>query len=216
MSSNANDVANVDSRSSLLWTCIFKDRKWLELAEKIAETDACTPLLIGNDLSQTDAPGQYFILLSGDYSGDLTYEKKTLFGSLREDREYDEERQEVRFKSGLAVNISQVISGTDEPRLPIMELFSGRTDFQLEYLFLNEATPTIHTLSPCNIIGINGPIKKICDIQYGCVLHIPYKEGTTQWIMIEKDAIKKVVVDKRGPEVDMRDQCELIMSLQVE
>lgn len=224
MFSMSSDVANFDSRCSLLWTCIFKDRKWLELADKIDTTDidgyhpSCTPLLIGNDLSRTDTieKDQYFILLSGDYSGDLRYHKTRFFASLRDDHEYHEERQEIEFKSGLTVNISEVMSGADEPRLPFRKLFPRRKDFRLEYLFLNEAAPRIRTLSPSNTISINGPSKMRCDVRYGCVLHVPYKGGMTQWMMIDKGAIKALVVDKRGPEVDIRDNCELVMSLQVE
>lgn len=223
-----SDVTNFDFRSSSLWACIFKDRKWLELAKKIDTTDidgyhpSCTPLLIGKDLSgfRTDVSNKspYFILLSGDYSGDLRYgdEGTTFFASLRDDHEYDEEKQEVRFKSGLIVNVSEVISGTGEPRLPMQELFPRKKNRRLEYLFLNEANPIIWTLSPSNIIGIKGPNKTRSDVHYGCVLHIPYKVGVTQWLMIDKGAIKAPVVDRRGPGVDMRDNCELIMSMQIE
>jgi hypothetical protein len=225
MASTPSDVASFDYRSSSLWTRIFKDRKWLELADKIDTTDidgyhpSCTPLLIGNDLSRTDTfdKGQYFILLSGDYSGDLRYHNTRFFASLRDDHEYDGGKKEVSFKSGLTVNVSEVISGTDEPRLPMQELFPRGKDFRLEYLFLNEAAPMIRTLSPSTIIGINGPSKTRCDVRYGCVLHVPYKGGITQWLLIDKGAIKAPVVDKRSPDMrDMRDNCELIMSMQVE
>lgn len=219
-----SSTPSCDSRSSSLWTCIFKDRKWLELADKIETTDidgyhpSCTPLLIGNNLSgsRTANKGQYFILLSGDYSGDLRYEDTAFFASLHDDHEYHEKKHEIKFKSGLTVNVSEVMSGTDEPRLPMQELFPRGKDFRLEYLFLNEAAPMIRTLSPSNIIGINGPSKTRYDVRYGCVLHVPYKGGITQWLMIDKGVIKETVVYKRELEVDMRDKCKLIMSMQVE
>jgi hypothetical protein len=220
------DVANFEYTSPLLWRCMFKNNSWLRHAKEIDTTveicgqphrQYCTPLLIGNNLSSFRTGGSneglYFILLGGDYSGDLTHDTKTFFASLHDDHQYNAKKQEIKFKSGLTVNVSEVMSGTEEPRLPMRKLFPRRKDFRLEYLFLNEASPMIRTLAPPNIIGINGPSKKRRDVRYGCVLHLSYARGIIQCIILDKGTIKELIVDERGPGVDMRDGLKLIKSM---
>ncbi|CRG92941.1 hypothetical protein PISL3812_10032 [Talaromyces islandicus] len=220
------DVANFDNTSSLLWTCMFKNDSWLRHAATFDTTvevcdhrhrQYCTPLLMGNNLSgfRPGRPnvGLYFILLAGDYSGDLRYDTEIFFTSLHDDHQYNKKKQEIKFKSGLTVNVSEVMSGTDEPRLPVQKLFPRRKDFRLEYIFLNEASPMIRTLTPPGIIGINGPSTKRRDVRYGCVLHLSYQGGIMQFLIKDKGTIKNLIVDKRGPGVDMRDHLKLIMSI---
>ncbi|KUL81739.1 hypothetical protein ZTR_09829 [Talaromyces verruculosus] len=215
-----SDVANFDNTSPLLWRCMFKDDSWLRHAKKFDTAGGhCTPLLIGNNLSGFRPGGSnkglYFILLAGDYSGDLRYDKEIFFASLHDDYQYNDKKLELKFKSGLTVNVSEVISGTEIPRLPVRKLFPRRKDFRLEYLFLHEASPMIRTLSPPNIIGINGPGTKRRDVRYGCVLHLSYQGGIIQFLILDKGTRKELTLDeiKRGPGVDMRGGIELIMSL---
>lgn len=222
------DVANFDNTSPLLWRCMFKDDSWLRYAKKFDTTEEicghthrqyCTPLLIGNNLSGFRPGGSnnglYFVLLAGDHSGDLRYGTKIFFASLHDDYQYNEKKLELKFKSGLTVNVSEVISGTENPRLPVRKLFPRRKDFRLEYLFLQEASPMIRTLSPPNIIGIDGPGTKRRDVRYGCVLHLSYQGGIIQFLILDKGTRKELTLDeiKRGPGVDMRGGLKLIMSL---
>lgn len=113
---------------------MFNDKSWLRLVKKSIPTATAhlgiDRLAIHLAAGRTDL--LYVVLLAA------------FFFSLRDDYEYDGKRQEIKFKPGFPVN---VMSATDEPQLPMQELLPDRKDSRLEYLFLNEASSVIRTLT---------------------------------------------------------------------
>jgi hypothetical protein len=189
-----NDVENILNTAPALWQCMFKDNHWLELATTF---DRCAPVLIGRNLSSF-RPGRsdhlYFVLLAGDYSGDLRFRLDEFFKSLQDGWKYDERRKEINFPSGIRLNICEVMTGVASPHIPIKKLFSNENkELRLEYCFYRDTA--IKALVPPNIIGINGSYRKK-DIRYGCALRLSHQGKPIEWLIINKGTRKELRANK--------------------
>ncbi|KAL4925802.1 uncharacterized protein BDV17DRAFT_283675 [Aspergillus undulatus] len=109
------DVENILATGSRVWEHIFKDTKWLEFAHTF---DRCSPFLLGYELSKfrpnKDSNNLYLAL--------------QFFASLQEGWTYDSASYEVRFPSGLVLNVHEVLTGVDDAELPIERIFTTLGD----------------------------------------------------------------------------------------
>jgi hypothetical protein len=190
-----SDVENILNTAASLWRCMFKDNHWLELALTYRKS---VPVLLGRNLSRfrlDRSNNLYFVLLAGDFSGDLRFCSEKFFESLQDGYKYDEKRKEVYFPSGIRVNVSEVMDGVEEPYLPIQRLFSTKNnELQLEYCFYQDTA--IKVLVPPNIIGINGPSYRRIDIRYGCALRLSYQGKSRQWFINNRGRRKETWTNK--------------------
>ena len=136
-----------------IWASIFKDETWLRKA--IAYN--VNPLLLGSDLVNDS----YMFLVAQDNTGDLQLweQNQTAFlGSLQE-HTFDEKTQEVKFRSGLVLNVYGVLCSAECNRVPLSKLFPPHLlrparDVQLSYMFLEDEEKRLRTLSGDNIRGL--------------------------------------------------------------
>ncbi|KAL4971143.1 hypothetical protein BDW66DRAFT_166344 [Aspergillus desertorum] len=116
-------IENILNTGPSLWKHIFKDTSWLELAKKHPN---CSPLLLGHGISsfRANKPNHiYLALIAHDWSGDLMYKEQEFFNALSDGYTYDEDNFEVRFPSGLILNIYDIIRGADSTPLPLESIF---------------------------------------------------------------------------------------------
>lgn len=184
------DVENLLDTPEALWSCLFKDKSWLNLAKTYWRS---APLLIGHDLS-TFRPRKpfnqlYICVITDDYSGDLRYKKDEFFNSLQDGWIYNEYEMEISFPSGITVNVHDIlVNSSEETLLPLAKLFpkKGRT-LELEYCFYQDAF--FRKLEPPNIIGLNGPARKFKAVKYGCALRLSCQGRIRQYIIIPSEQI---------------------------
>ncbi len=91
-----------------VWAMIFKNSDWLEKAEKTG----LKPSLFGSDLpalynGEKRGPAHLALIVS-DWSGDARFFKQDLFQSMNK-HTYNEKTFEVRFESGIILNIHDAI-----------------------------------------------------------------------------------------------------------
>lgn len=114
------------------------------------------PALIGRDLedclcSSGKAP-KYLILVAGDKSGGLCYEKDLLLRS----HEFNEETMEVWFPSGLTLNIANVYRDPAMTPVNLSRVFSYNSrKLQTLYLLWQDEGPILRTLGTEGITGLN-------------------------------------------------------------
>jgi hypothetical protein len=120
------DNANIVDSSSVIWKQISKDNIWLDHALKFVR---CSLVLIGHNLSayrpRKPSSRLYLALIAGDHSGDLRCEPEKFFASLQGKREYDQNRYEVHFSSGIILNVYDVMNGHEMVKLPLEKIFTN-------------------------------------------------------------------------------------------
>ena len=160
-----------------VWEMIFKSQEWLDEAK----SQGINPVLIGYDLencynsSQKGDEKNYLILQPGDMSGDFTTyneESRQLFFSCLQPYNFDQASNEVRFSSGLVINIKAVLDDPEILMVPdLTKLFSinnGRPEGR--YLFWQHNGCALGRLDHSNIVGIDGKAKRISQVDNICCL----------------------------------------------
>jgi len=110
-----------------LWDLIFRDQTWIS---KATVQYGVNPVLVGwglhkycNTKNIQVAKPAYLILVGGDQSGDLRFEKEIFFKSLRS-HIFRKESSEVVFNSGLVLNVANVCSDAEVIPVKLDKLFS--------------------------------------------------------------------------------------------
>lgn len=109
-----------------VWDLIIEDYGWIRSAEKIG----LLPMLVGHDLySVWYGPPKktyYFVLVDGDWSGDLEYERPKILDCLKP-HHFNKETNEVNFKdSNIVLNIDGQIRRGESIMAPPTRIFSKR------------------------------------------------------------------------------------------
>ncbi|KAA8652791.1 uncharacterized protein ATNIH1004_001696 [Aspergillus tanneri] len=176
---------DVENSAPALWSFIFKDTTWLDLA---LTYDRCLPVLVGRDLSSfrplKPLNRLYITLLASDHSSDLRYKEKEFFDSLQDRFKYNKEKYELHFPSGITVNIYEVITGHDVAYVPLKRLFSRKNGLELQYHFYQG--DGLKVLKPPNIIGIGGPAEKWGKIKHGCALNLHHHGMLKQYMVVRR------------------------------
>ncbi|EHA21822.1 hypothetical protein ASPNIDRAFT_127139, partial [Aspergillus niger ATCC 1015] len=151
-----------------IWTSIFKDESWLELALTF---DRCSPVLLGYDLSRLrlrrEPQKLYVALLACDYSGDLRRKESEFFVALQDGYEYDKTHYEIHFPSGLTVNVYEVLTGDEAARLPLEKIFRNKeSGAYSQYCFYTDKK--LKELEPSQILAHgSGPAYRLRAIRNG-------------------------------------------------
>lgn len=116
-------------KHSDLWSSIFQDGTWIS---KATTEFNLNPILIGCDLNLICDPvdrqqgqSRYLILVSGDPTGDIQYQKDVFLISLRP-HSFDKGMMEVTFASGLILNIDDIYWDHEIIRAKLKRIFSYR------------------------------------------------------------------------------------------
>lgn len=200
-----NFFASTDAEetNSFLWKQIFKDTSWLKYAVTF---DQCSPVLIGYQLrAYRPKPSTrlYLALIANDHSGDLKYESKRFFAALQGKWEYDHNKYEVHFASGITLNVYDVINGYDTVEVPLEKIFTNtKKGVYSEYCYYEN--PIIRELRSSDITKWdpnyrthphappgwwNGPACKGRDIKNGCRLTL-LDRGTKKGLCILPRSLK--------------------------
>ena len=163
-----------------LWTSIFKDETWLRIALEYG----VNPLLIGPDLSNNP----YMVLIASDPSGELQFwpQNKASFLACLQEHVIDEKAEEVKFKSGLTMNIVGVLHSTECYHIEPQKLFNPRSsraskDLRVTYMFMEDEAKKIRTLPNEQIRGVRNksdqkrnrsPTLRLKDVSRICGLDI--------------------------------------------
>jgi hypothetical protein len=174
------DLENILVTGSHLWKHIFKDTKWLEFAQTF---DQCSPFLLGYELSKfrhnRTSNNLYLALVARDNSGDLRYFRKEFFASLQEGWMFDNELYEVRFPSGLILNVGEVLTGSEGAEVPIERIFTNKGD-EVYTEYCHYADQAMKVLGPADMTTPNANPREVWDqpasdresIESGCILKI--------------------------------------------
>lgn len=201
------DVEYILNTSSILWNQIFKDDSWLEFALTF---DRCSPVLIGHNLSayrpKSSSNRLYLALIANDHSGDLRYESERFFAALQDNWEYDQNKHEVSFPSGITLNVYDVINGHETVNLPLEKIFTNtRKGVHSEYCY--SQYPAIKELRSSDITkwdpdynihpraspGMwNGPARKGRDIKNGCRLTLSDRDLKTTYCILPSHLKSKI------------------------
>ncbi|KAL2801501.1 hypothetical protein BJX63DRAFT_443119 [Aspergillus granulosus] len=201
------DVENILDTRSILWKQIFKDTSWLDFALTF---DRCSPVLIGHNLSahrpRKSSTRLYLALIAHDYSGDLRYECERFFAALQDKWEYDQNKYEVHFSSGITLNVYDIINGHETVKLPLEKIFTNtRKGVYSEYCYYKY--PVIRELRPSDIIkwdpdysthpraspgGWNGPACKGRDIKNGCRLTLLDRGMKRTYVILPRHLKSKI------------------------
>jgi hypothetical protein len=114
-----------EMRTRKIWGEIFKDNGWISTAEEMG----LTPSLVGHDLySLCYGPQKpcYLVLVDGDWSGDLRYQRPNILDCLNP-HHFNKETNEVTFKnSNIILNIDGQIRCRDFIAVAPTKIFSRR------------------------------------------------------------------------------------------
>lgn len=113
-----------DKRHATLWETFFESKSWLQLA---VDEYGVNPVLVGADLGRLykgkHLKNPNIVLLADDRNGDLRFREQEFFRSLQK-HTYDKNTREVKLKCGIKLNVTQVVSGTEEVQMEkIQQLF---------------------------------------------------------------------------------------------
>ena len=119
----------------------------------------------------------YLILVGGDQSGDLRFEREIFFESLRPHTFY-KESGEVVFNSGLVLNVANVYSDPEVIPVRLDKVFSYRHKrLRTAYLYWQDSEPILRILKPANIVGIGGRASKLHNVLHICGLTLAGPDG---------------------------------------
>jgi hypothetical protein len=114
-----------EMRTRKIWDEIFKDYRWISTAGKMG----LTPILVGHDLYSLYYGPQkscYLVLVDGDWSGDLRYERPKILDCLNP-HHFNKETNEVTFKnSNIILNIDGQIRCGESIAVAPTRIFSKR------------------------------------------------------------------------------------------
>jgi len=115
-------------KQSQLWDLIFRDQTWVSEATKLG----VNPVLISRDLhhycnvkSTETAQPTYLILVAADRDEDLHWRKGIFLKSLRP-HVFHRETNEVKFNSGLVLNVASACSDPEVIPVKLEKVFSHR------------------------------------------------------------------------------------------
>jgi hypothetical protein len=196
-------------KCSQVWAMIFKTGKWLE---KAVET-GLRPALFGHKLTALyngeKKPANLALVVS-DQSRDSRSFSHYLFESLQ-DHTYDEKGFQVRLKSGITLNIYDVIKCDEgimiaEPQRLFQRCRKGIYSTALYY-----GERTLRDIQPQYIGGINGvgptkisEIRDICSIEFQLANEKPVyrsliKQGATTKVVPIRREDSDVIIAYRPP-----------------
>lgn len=138
--------ASTQSRYSSIWESVFATDDWLNMVCAEAKVN---PLLLGNrqDFEQViNSPNAeklkaYFILILKDWSGDTRYTRKELLESLRIGKLCG---CSFLFRSGITLDLHDVLLGCDDTILYTSKLFQNSSD--LSYVFWKDSQASVRNL----------------------------------------------------------------------
>jgi hypothetical protein len=166
------------AKHHVLWGSIFKSEEWLQ---KMAEMRG-TPFLFGPQLDQVGLSKErkeiYMTLHCGRETVDPDYHLDLFLKCLHP---HHCDKSEIKFRSGITLNISEIENPEGPCQLGperLMRLLSFEDNGQpvSQYSFYDN----ISTIQQSHIIGVGGPPYTSKALTHGYAINFPYGKGTTQ------------------------------------
>jgi hypothetical protein len=168
-----------------LWKTIFKDENWLQVAGRY---DIHPGLLapdffsIYEKIKKKKPLDTDMVLTAPDWTGDFFWEQlednyMTLRNSLQPHTSHriDDKTCQILFESGIRLNIRQAVTGCEIIEMPDLQVLFDRERLQTTYCsWITSEKEPIRTLRACDIIGKEGPITKLSDVNPICGIRLPY------------------------------------------
>ena len=161
-----------------VWHAIFRDTTWIT---KATTEYGLNPLLIGCDLYDCyaddfpQAQSTYLVLVAGDRTSDLRFEKDMFLESLKPHK-FHREALEVEFESGMTLNVANVY---DDPKIiPVRpnRIFS-RPEGGLDTAIMWWQESTLRTFKHGNMRGIWGKVTSVQQVLNMCGLTLSLPHG---------------------------------------
>lgn len=195
-----NSTKDLLALHATVWAHVFRSPKWLEQAITKFNTH---PLLIGSCLDSYYNPtisrphGPYMMLIAKDMKGDLRFEKKLFFQCLQPYK-YKEGDKEVVFKSGIVLDIQDVLLCPVEysPRDTKGLFRYGQEKLQLFYSFWEATDFKMGTLQSSAFIGTKGPITKRENLLPICSVNFTLPNGAEDYYIFEEGGCRAAPIGK--------------------
>ena len=165
-------------KHSKVWHAIFRDTTWIT---KATTEYGLNPLLIGCDLYDCyaddfpQAQSTYLVLVAGDRTGDLRFEKDMFLESLKPHK-FHKEALEVEFETGMTLNIANVYEDPEIIPLRPNRIFS-RPHEGLDTAVMWWQESTLRTLNHRNMVGIWGTVTSLQQVLNICGLTLNHPHG---------------------------------------
>jgi hypothetical protein len=168
-----------------VWDLIIKDYGWIRSAEKMG----LMPMLVGHDLYSVwykpskKSPKQscYLVLVDGDWSGDLRYERPKILDCLKP-HHFNKETNEVTFiDSNIVLNIDGQISCDESITAPPTKIFSKRAVSSVALVW---GETTLRKISRRQVGGVR-PKVNLSSVSALCYVELSDKNW--RWHQLFKD-----------------------------
>ena len=176
-----------------LWNAIFRDSTWItEATIKFG----LNPVLIGRDLydyhsiETLKAPALYLVLVVGDPSADVQFERDLFLKSLRP-HEFHNDTMEIDFESGITLNVANIyqVSRFPDPGVVSVRphrLFTKQKDrLQTAYIYWQDSQPMLRMLGQDGASGNGEEASKLQLVLNICGLTLSHDGRPIQYVLDE-------------------------------